>query len=33
MLVDQAGWHVSQKLAVPENMRLIKLNAVDLRIG
>jgi hypothetical protein len=25
MLVDQAGWHTSQKLAVPENMRLIKL--------
>ena len=25
MLVDQAGWHVSQKLTVPENMRLIKL--------
>jgi hypothetical protein len=25
LLVDQAGWHVSQKLTVPENMRLIKL--------
>ena len=25
MLADQAGWHISQKLAVPENMRLIKL--------
>jgi len=25
MLADQAGWHLSQKLAVPENMRLIKL--------
>jgi hypothetical protein len=25
MLVDQAGWHISQKLAVPENIRLIKL--------
>jgi hypothetical protein len=25
MLADQAGWHVSQNLAVPENMRLIKL--------
>jgi transposase len=25
MLTDQAGWHRSQKLAVPENMRLIKL--------
>ncbi len=25
MLVDQAGWHVSQKLEVPENIRLIKL--------
>ena len=25
MLVDQAGWHVSQKLTVPENLRLIKL--------
>ena len=25
MLVDQAGWHISQKLAVPENLRLIKL--------
>jgi len=25
MLADQAGWHVSQDLKVPENMRLIKL--------
>ena len=25
MLADQAGWHISQKLEVPENMRLIKL--------
>src|SRR4030043_2278790 len=25
MLVDQAGWHTSQKLEVPENIRLIKL--------
>jgi hypothetical protein len=25
MMVDQAGWHVSQKLTVPENMRLIRL--------
>jgi len=25
MLVDQAGWHVSQKLPVPQNIRLIKL--------
>ena len=25
MLADQAGWHVSQKLEVPENIRLIKL--------
>jgi hypothetical protein len=25
MLVDQAGWHISQKLEVPENIRLIKL--------
>jgi len=25
MLADQAGWHISQQLAVPENMRLIKL--------
>jgi len=25
MLADQAGWHISQKLAVSENMRLIKL--------
>jgi hypothetical protein len=25
MLADQAGWHVSQKLPGPENMRLIKL--------
>ena len=25
MLVDQAGWHISQKLTVPENMRPIKL--------
>lgn len=25
MLVDQAGWHISQKLALPENIRLIKL--------
>ena len=25
MLADQAGWHVSQKLAVPENIRLINL--------
>ena len=25
MLADQAGWHISQKLAVPENIRLIKL--------
>ena len=23
MLVDQAGWHVSKKLKIPENMRLI----------
>jgi hypothetical protein len=25
MLIDQAGWHTSQKLELPENMRLIKL--------
>ena len=25
MLTDQAGWHVSQRLQVPENIRLIKL--------
>jgi hypothetical protein len=25
MLADQAGWHVSQKLQVPENIRLINL--------
>ena len=25
MLVDQAGWHTSEKLVVPENIRLIKL--------
>jgi hypothetical protein len=25
MLVDQATWHTSEKLAVPENIRLIKL--------
>jgi len=25
MLADQAGWHVSQKLQVPENIRLISL--------
>jgi len=25
MLVDQAGWHISQKLQLPENIRLIKL--------
>jgi hypothetical protein len=25
MLVDQAGWHTSKKLAIPENIRLIKL--------
>ena len=25
MLIDQAGWHISQKLEVPENIRLIKL--------
>jgi hypothetical protein len=25
MLTDQAGWHTSQKLEVPENIRLIKL--------
>ena len=25
MLVDQAGWHMSQKLELPENIRLIKL--------
>jgi len=25
MLVDQPGCHISQKLAVPENIRLIKL--------
>jgi len=25
MLADQAGWHVSQDLKVPENIRLIKL--------
>jgi hypothetical protein len=25
MLVDQAGWHTSGKLEVPENIRLIKL--------
>jgi transposase len=25
MLVDQAGWHTSRKLAVPENIRLIEL--------
>ncbi len=25
MLADQAGWHVSQKLKVPENIRLINL--------
>jgi hypothetical protein len=24
MLVDQAGWHISQKLEVPENIRLIE---------
>jgi hypothetical protein len=25
MLVDQAGWHIAQKLQLPENIRLIKL--------
>lgn len=25
MLTDQAGWHTSQKLEIPENIRLIKL--------
>jgi hypothetical protein len=25
MLADQAGWHIAQKLEVPENIRLIKL--------
>jgi hypothetical protein len=25
MLVDQAGWHISQKLQRPENIRMIKL--------
>jgi hypothetical protein len=25
MLADQAGWHVSQKLQLPENIRLINL--------
>jgi len=25
MLIDQAGWHTSQKLQLPENIRLIKL--------
>lgn len=25
MLADQAGWHVSQNMEVPENIRLIKL--------
>ena len=25
MLADQAGWHISQNLEVPENIRLIKL--------
>jgi len=25
MLVDQAGWHTSQRLEVPENIRLIKI--------
>jgi len=25
MLIDQAGWHTTQKLQVPENIRLIKL--------
>jgi putative transposase len=25
MLIDQAGWHTSQKLELPENIRLIKL--------
>jgi len=25
MLVDQAGWHTSKKLDIPENIRLIKL--------
>ena len=25
MLVDQAGWHISQKLKVPDNIKLIPL--------
>ena len=25
MLVDQAGWHISHKLQLPENIRMIKL--------
>jgi len=25
MLIDQAGWHTSQKLKIPENIRLIEL--------
>jgi hypothetical protein len=25
MLADQAGWHIAQKLEVPENIRLINL--------
>ena len=25
MLADQSGWHVSQNLEVPENIRLIRL--------
>jgi transposase len=27
MLVDQAGWHISRRLKVPENLRLIELPA------
>jgi len=27
LLVDQAGWHISERLAVPENITIVKLPA------